>query len=101
MINLGHNIMTVEECGLTGADDETVLRKAVNENRAFLTRDMHFSNILLYPPKNSLGNIVLKITPMNMNRVHQTLNSVLDHYTQKSIRKKLVIVDHNKFREHR
>ena len=49
---LGHDIACVEEHGLSGADDEIVLEHAVSESRAFLTRDMHFSNILLYPPAN-------------------------------------------------
>ncbi len=98
---LGHDVATVEDRGLASADDEIVLAQAVSESRAFLTRDMHFSNILLYPPANYLGLIVLKIEPDAITPVHRTLASALAHFTQNSIHKALVIVDRNKFRERR
>jgi len=98
---LGHDLATVEERLLSGADDEIVLAQAVSENRAFLTRDMHFSNILLYPPANYLGIIVLKIEPSTTDRVHHTLAEALAHFTKDTIQKALLIVDPNKFRERR
>ena len=98
---LGHELATVEERLLSGADDEIVLAHAVSENRAFLTRDMHFSNILLYPPGNYLGIIVLKIEPSTTDPVHRTLTEALAHFTQDTIQKALLIVDPNKFRERR
>ncbi|MGD8264393.1 MAG: DUF5615 family PIN-like protein [Desulfobacterales bacterium] len=45
---LGHEVATVEERRLSGAEDEIVLAQALSENRAFLTRDMHFSNIRIH-----------------------------------------------------
>jgi len=99
--NHGHDISTVEERGLIGADDETVLRQALSEKRVFLTRDMHFSNTLLYPPENYNGIIVLRIKPQTITEVHRNLATVLSHFTQNSIRKSLIIVNHNKFRERR
>lgn len=97
----GHDLATVEERGLAGADDEVVLAQAVKEDRALLTRDMHFSNILLYPPSNYSGIIVLRIKPQTIDPVHHTLISALSYFSQESIRKALVIVDHNNFRERR
>ena len=98
---LDHDIACVEQRDLSGADDKIVLAQAVSENRAFLTRDMHFSNILLYPPEDYLGVIILKIDPITTDRVHQMLDAALDHFTQDSIQKVLLIVDPNKFRERR
>lgn len=98
---LGHDLATVEERGLGGADDDIVLAQAVSENRALLTRDMDLSNILLYPPANYLGIIVLKISPHNIDAVHRMLASALAYFTQDSVRQALIIVDHNKFRERR
>jgi len=51
---LGHDLATVEERGLAGAD-------------------MDLSNILLYPPANYLGIVVLKIKPHNIDAVHRIL----------------------------
>ncbi len=98
---LGHDIVTVEERGLAGVDDDIILSRAVSENRVFLTRDMDLSNILLYPPADYLGIVVLKIMPNTIDGVHDTLASALTYLTQDSIKKTLVIVDHNKFRERR
>ena len=98
---LGHDLAGVEQRNLSGADDEIVLAQALSENRAFLTRDMHFSNILLYPPENHLRIIVLKIEPSTTDRVHHTLGKALAHFTQDTIQKALLIVDANKFRERR
>ena len=98
---LGHDIAGVEQRDLSGADDKTVIAQAVAENRAFLTRDMHFCNILLYPPENYDGIIVLKIDPSTIDQVQHTLGAALEHFTQESIQKALLIVDSNKFRERR
>lgn len=98
---IGHDIASVEQCGLSGSDDNIVIARAVAENRAFLTRDMHFCNILLYPPENYFGIVVLKIDPSTIEQVHRTLGTALGHFTQESIQKALLIVDSNKFRERR
>ena len=98
---LGHDIATAEDRGLSSADDEVVLAQAISEDRLFLTRDMDFSNILLYPPEKYLGIIVLKIKPERVDAVHRTLASALSYFTQESICQTLVIVDRSKFRERR
>lgn len=98
---LGHDLATVEERGLAGAADEMVLSQALAEDRVLLSRDLDFSNILLYPPLNHLGIIVLRIKPHTTDSVHRILSSVLAYFTQEPIQKTLVIVDHNKFRERR
>lgn len=98
---LGHDIVTAEDRALASAEDEEVLAQAVSEDRVFLTRDMDFTNILLYPPTRFPGIVVLKIKPETIDVVHRTLASALSHFTQESIRQALVIVDRNKFRERR
>lgn len=98
---LGHDLATVEERGLAGAADETVLSQALAEDRVLLSRDLDFSNILLYPPDQHLGIIVLRIRPHTTDSVRRVLASVLTYFSQESIQQALVIVDHNKFRERR
>lgn len=98
---LGHDLATVEERGLAGASDEVVLAQALAEDRVLMSRDLDFSNILLYPPANHWGIIVLRIKPHTTEAVHRILASVLIYFNQESIQQTLVIVDHNKFRERR
>lgn len=98
---LGHDLATVEERGLAGAADETVLAQALAEDRALLSRDLDFSNILLYPPADHFGVIVLRIKPHTTEAVHRIWASVLAYFSQSSIQQILVIIDHNKFRKRR
>ena len=38
----GVDVITVQDCGLRGADDLALLRQALQEERAMLTNDHHF-----------------------------------------------------------
>ncbi|MFQ5632247.1 MAG: DUF5615 family PIN-like protein, partial [bacterium] len=96
-----HEIILATERGLGGEDDPVLLAQAVSEKCVFLTRDMHFTNILLYPPSDYPGIIVLKIKPQTTTAVHMSLAKALNYFDQDTIQKALVVVDHNKFREWR
>jgi predicted nuclease of predicted toxin-antitoxin system len=94
----GHNVMTTNDAGLRETDDELLLSYAVSKKRIFLTRDMHFSNILVYPPSMHFGLIVLKIKPHTTDVVHRVLKIVLSKFDQQKIQHTLIIVDQKKFR---
>ena len=59
----GHDVLTIQETGFSGIQNGEVAELANNEKRVLITRDMHFSNILKFPPVNYNGIIVLKIRP--------------------------------------
>jgi len=90
--------LTVQEAGYSGIKNGELIGLANNKKRVLISRDMHFSNILKFPPKNHYGIIVLKITVINVNKVHANLLNILEEYTNKKIERSLFIVDHNKFR---
>jgi len=94
----GHEITTVQESNLREADDELLLHHADSGEYAFITRDMHFSNILVYPPSSYRGIIVLRIRPETSEEVHAVLAAALSQFTQQSIQGTLVVVDRRKFR---
>ena len=98
---LGYQATTVQEVGLIGSNDEDVLNYAVSKKMIFLTRDMHFSNIYLFPPHKTYGIIVLKIKPFNCTDVHLVLKHFLNNHTRKDLKQTLVIVDQNKYRMRR
>jgi len=93
----GHDVMTTNEVGLRETDDEILLSYAVSKKRIFLTRDMHFSSILVYPPSIHLGLIALKIKPHTTEAVHKMLKTAISQFTQLTILNTLIIVDHKKF----
>jgi predicted nuclease of predicted toxin-antitoxin system len=94
----GHDILTIQEAGFSGVKNGEVAKLANKEKRILITRDMHFCNILKFPPENNNGIIVLKIRPDNTSLVHNNLLNFLKKYTKEKIAQTLVIIDHNKFR---
>lgn len=96
LCSLGCDVVTVQELGLAGASDDVVIDKALALGRVLLTRDMDFGNILLYPPAQYLGIVVLKMSPTTVDDVHQVLKQALDQ--AQDVRGALLVVDKSKFR---
>jgi len=58
----GHDVDTVHDEGLRGADDLNVLDAAVEAGRALVTLDLDFSNPLRFPPAVTAGIAVLRVS---------------------------------------
>jgi len=58
----GHDVDTVHDENLLGADDRTVLGAAVEAGRALVTLDLDFSNPLRFPPAVTAGIAVLRVS---------------------------------------
>jgi len=97
----GHEVETAQEASLTGQEDAIVLAHAVRAGQVLITNDMHFSNILTFPPSEHMGIIILKIRPQTQRRVHAVLAHFLAGASQETMKKTLVIVDRNKYRVRR
>ena len=96
LLSLGYDVVTAQELGLSGADDDIVIDKAVTLGRVLLTRDMDFSNVLIYPPAKYLGIVVLKMKPATMHAVHKVLEQAL--VQMHNLIGTLLVVDRSKFR---
>jgi predicted nuclease of predicted toxin-antitoxin system len=59
----GHDVMTVRDQGLEGVTDERLFEVCATEERALLTLDRDFGQVLRFPPEKSAGIIVLEIGP--------------------------------------
>ena len=57
----GHDVSTVPEEALSGADDPPILRKATSERRALMTFDTDFGNIRNYPLGSHAGIVVFRL----------------------------------------
>ena len=55
-----HDVHTVSAEGLNGASDRRLLDACQAEGRALVTLDTDFANILVYPPQQFAGLIVLR-----------------------------------------
>src|SRR2546427_9736206 len=57
---LNHDIDTVLDEGLSGADDPAVLKAATAEARILFTLDTDFLDLRKYPPKSHRGVVVFR-----------------------------------------
>lgn len=60
LAELNHDVDTVFDEGLTGADDEAVLQSASSQDRILFTLDTDFLNLKAYPPGAHSGVVVFR-----------------------------------------
>jgi len=62
LTSAGHDVDTVYDEGLQGASDPVVMDAAVQAGRALVTLDLDFSNPLRFPPGETPGIAVLRVS---------------------------------------
>ena len=81
-----------------GTSDEEVAKIAQKENRIILTHDIHFANILIYPPNQFPGIIRIRIHPPNPEVIISSLKNLFQKLPLSEIDEKLVILEEGGFR---
>ena len=97
----GHDCMNVRDEGLFGAPDADVLQAAVREQRVLVTMDHDFGNVLLYPPQQASG--ILIIHPpgkASLGLLQSLIRQSLTVLEREPIRGRLWIVEPGRIREH-
>ena len=56
----GHDVATVRDEGLGGADDDALFARCRQEGRCLVTLDLDFGNVLRFPPEKTAGLVVLR-----------------------------------------
>src|SRR5262245_43034529 len=92
---------TVQEENLRGAVDKDVLKAAVAEGRILVTMDRDFSNVLRYPPDQTVGIAVIS-PPGKVSRtfLRAMVEAFVEELQKKTIRGKLWTVEPGRIREH-
>lgn len=68
---LGHDVDTSPEEGLTGAIDEEVWQVAQSEGRFLITQDLDFSDIHKFTPGTHPGILLLRLnSPLRRTLIH-------------------------------
>lgn len=73
----GHDVDTVIDEGLGGADDDMVAAAARREGRVLLTLDVDFSDIARFPPGSHPGIVVIRIPEPRPSLVTAALTGLL------------------------
>lgn len=95
LIKEGHDVKRA----VHGIRNGEVIRTALNDNRILVTSDLHFSNILMYPPQKYCGIIRFKIHPPSAAKEIEALKKLLLRFSSPSeFDKKLVVLEENDFR---
>jgi len=65
----GYEAHTVAEEGLSGAADEDIAELCRREGRCLVTLDLHFADVLAYPPGEHAGILVLRHPRLRLRAV--------------------------------
>lgn len=75
LAKLGHDVDTVPQEGIAGADDATVWRAAQADSRFLITQDLDFSDIHQFAPGTHAGILLVRLRQPGrlalLRRVHQ------------------------------
>jgi predicted nuclease of predicted toxin-antitoxin system len=97
----GHDVVTVRDEGLAGAQDEQIFSVVVSESRALITLDYDFAQVLRFPPHNSAGIIVLELGGRaSLEALLDRLRALLTNLASHSVAGRLWIIEPGRVRMH-
>jgi predicted nuclease of predicted toxin-antitoxin system len=94
----GHDVRTVFDQGLRSHTDPEVIAVCQAEGRTLLSLDLDFSNILLFPPEQFAGLIVLRLHRPGRSAVTALIRRLLPHISTQPVVGKLWVVDEARIR---
>lgn len=97
LIGLEHDVVRVVELGMARASDEKKLKKVLELNHIFVTRDRDYGN-LVFVKGFRRGVLYLRILPSNINQVHAELERILNLYDEDELKSAFVLVEASKHR---
>ncbi len=74
---IGHDVVSVQSALPADARDENIVLKAVELDRAILTQDLGFSNILVSVGATRPSLVTLRLSDSRVNNVNVRLREVL------------------------
>ncbi len=95
---MGHDVFDVKEKGLENLSDPELFQLAQNQRRILITMDKDFSSILLYPPGEHYGIIVVKLYRLRVAEATKLFIDAITDITPEDISGNLVIIDRGKTR---
>jgi len=88
----GFDVLRVSETDQSRADDEQVLKKAIDDNRILITLDEHFGDWAILPLSRHPGVIRLKVNPTTSDNILRILLPFLRRLFPDKIENHLVIL---------
>ncbi len=96
--NLGHDVKSISEAGLSQTTDDRIVDLAIKEERTIITFDKHFGDILRYPPQNLPGIILIRVRPPLLDDIFYALENLFKNYHADSFKGKLIVLSQSGYR---
>lgn len=97
----GHDVATVAEESLGGADDRALIAVAEREKRCFITFDLDFGNPLLFDPTEYSGIVVIRLSaPATLAEIGLGIETLIRGIQSGPVERKLWIIDRGMIREY-
>ena len=96
----GHDVATVADQGLSGADDHRVIEVCGAERRCLVTLDLDFSNPFVFPPEQYAGIAVLRPRRLTPDELYATVATLITALGRSPIEGKLWTVERHRIREY-
>jgi predicted nuclease of predicted toxin-antitoxin system len=94
----GYEVASVFDENLQGCDDGEIMGRCKVEARILITLDLDFSNVLLYPPKELPGLIVLRPLSQSVDCIIDLVRKLQKKLKSQKPVEKLWIVEENRIR---
>ena len=98
LLNAGHDAHSVLDEGLGGSEDQVLLDVCRNEGRVFVTFDLDFSDLRLYPPLDHKGIWVLRPQTQSVANTLALLENALGALETESTEDRLWIIESGRIR---
>jgi predicted nuclease of predicted toxin-antitoxin system len=97
----GHDVVTVPQEGLAGADDSRLIAVCQNERRCLITLDLEFAHPLIYRPSDCAGIAVLRLPPRpDRSDILDCVQTLFNALMARELDGKLWIVQRGRIREY-
>jgi len=98
LISMGHDVVDIRDVRPSATADTSIYQLLKEQNRILITRDMHFSNILLYPPAPNAGIIVLRTHLLGISEILAIIEDLIKRIPEKELIGSLVMARKSHYR---
>lgn len=98
LVAAGYDAKTVNDEQLQGGKDKILIVKCAEEKRILITLDTDFSNIKAYPPEESQGIIVLRVSTHSKKHILEVFRKTIKSLQKEPVKQNLWIVEEARIR---
>ncbi len=91
LISQGHDVIDIRDIKPPGTSDTQIYHLIKEQGRILITRDLDFSNILLYPPPSNAGIIVLRTHLFSVSELVKIVEDIVTRFSSSELIGSLLI----------